>query len=87
MELGGLRCSIVVTVANRWKQIISALLMIELWTLPLFYYTSKYIQLLVFNNSFLRERGMASNPKMEYQVFFCIFQKNLAMATLSGNAD
>ena len=28
------------------------------------------------NNKFLRERGMASNPKMEYQVFLCIFQKN-----------
>ena len=25
---------------------------------------------------FLRERGMASNPKMEYQVFLCIFQRN-----------
>ena len=25
---------------------------------------------------------MASNPKMEYQVFLCIFQKNSAMATL-----
>ena len=25
---------------------------------------------------------MASNPKMEYQVFFCIFQKKSAMATL-----
>ena len=35
-----------------------------------------------FNNRFLRERGMASNPKMEYQVFLCIFQKNSAMATL-----
>ena len=34
------------------------------------------------NNRFLRERGMASTPKMEYQVFLCIFQKNLAMATL-----
>ena len=34
------------------------------------------------NNRFLRERGMASNPKMEYQVFLCIFQKNSAMATL-----
>ena len=34
------------------------------------------------NNRFLRERGMASNPKMEYQVFHCIFQKNSAMATL-----
>ena len=35
-----------------------------------------------FNNRFLRERGMASNPKMEYQVFLCIFQKNSAMTTL-----
>ena len=26
-------------------------------------------------------RGLASNPKMEYQVFLCIFQKNSAMAT------
>ena len=25
---------------------------------------------------------MASTPKMEYQVFLCIFQKNSAMATL-----
>ena len=25
---------------------------------------------------------MASNPKMEYQVFLCIFQKNSAMPTL-----
>ena len=25
---------------------------------------------------------MVSNPKMEYQVFSCIFQKNSAMATL-----
>ena len=25
---------------------------------------------------------MTSNPKMEYQVFLCIFQKNSAMATL-----
>ena len=25
---------------------------------------------------------MASIPKMEYQVFLCIFQKNSAMATL-----
>ena len=30
----------------------------------------------------LRERGMASTPKMEYQVCLCIFQKNSAMATL-----
>ena len=29
----------------------------------------------------LVERGLASNPKMEHQVFLCIFQKNLAMAT------
>ena len=28
------------------------------------------------------ERGMASTPKMEYQVFLCIFQKNSAIATL-----
>ena len=34
------------------------------------------------NNRFLRERGMASNPKMEYQVFLCISQRNSAMATL-----
>ena len=34
-------------------------------------------------NRFLRERGMASNPKMEYQIFPCIFQKNSAMATLA----
>jgi hypothetical protein len=34
------------------------------------------------NNRFLRERGMASNPKMEYQAFLCIFQQNSAMATL-----
>ena len=25
---------------------------------------------------------MVSNPKMEYQVFLCIFEKNSAMATL-----
>ena len=37
---------------------------------------------ILFNNRFLRERGMVSNPKMEYQVFLCIFQKNSAMATL-----
>ena len=34
------------------------------------------------NNRFLRERGMASNLKMGYHFLFCIFQKNLAMATL-----
>ena len=34
------------------------------------------------NNRFLRESGMASTLKMEYQFFFCIFQKNSAMATL-----
>ena len=34
------------------------------------------------NNWLLRERGMAYNPKMEYQVFLCIFHKNSAMATL-----
>ena len=35
-----------------------------------------------FDNMFLRERGMASTPKMEYQVFLCIFQKNSALCTL-----
>ena len=34
------------------------------------------------NNRFLRKRGMARIPKMEYQVFLCIFRKNPAMATL-----
>ena len=34
------------------------------------------------NKRFLRERGMASIPKMEYQVFLYIFQKNSSMATL-----
>ena len=38
----------------------------------------------LFNDRFLGERGMASNPKMEYQVFRCIFQKNSAMATTLG---
>ena len=36
----------------------------------------------LFNNRFLRESGMASTLKMEYQFFFCIFQNNSAMATL-----
>ena len=35
-----------------------------------------------FNNRILRERGMASNPKMEYKVFLCIFQKNSATLSL-----
>ena len=39
----------------------------------------------LLNNRFLRKRGMASNLKMEYQVFLCIFQKNSAMATLDLN--
>ena len=34
------------------------------------------------SNKFLRERGMASNPKMEYQIFLYIFPMNFAMATL-----
>ena len=34
-----------------------------------------------FNIPNLVERGLASSPKMEYQVFLCIFQKNSAMAT------
>ena len=33
------------------------------------------------NNRFLRERGMASNPKMEYQVLLCIFQTKLLWLT------
>ena len=33
---------------------------------------------MTFNYRFLRERGMASTHKMEYQVFLCIFQKNSA---------
>ena len=32
----------------------------------------------ILNNRFLREKGMASTLKMEYQVFLCIFQKNSA---------
>ena len=35
-----------------------------------------------FDNMFLRERGMASTLKMEYQVFLCIFPKNSVIATL-----
>ena len=37
---------------------------------------------LTLNRYSMIERGMASTPKMEYQVFLCIFQKNSAMATL-----
>ena len=37
---------------------------------------------LILNNRFLRESGMASTPKIKYHVFLCIFQTNLAMATL-----
>ena len=40
------------------------------------------ISAILLNSRFLRERGMVSNPKIEYQVFLCIFQKNSAMATL-----
>ena len=36
----------------------------------------------MLNNRSLSERGIASTPKMEYQVFLCIFQKKSAMATL-----
>ena len=35
-----------------------------------------------FNILCLKERGLASNPKMDYHVFLCIFQKNSVMATL-----
>ena len=34
---------------------------------------------------YLVERSFSSNPKMEYQVFLCIFQKNSAIATLGLN--
>ena len=37
------------------------------------------------NIRFLRERDMASNPKMEYQIFLCIFQKNSASQTETAN--
>ena len=33
------------------------------------------------NMPYFLGRGFSSNPKMEYQVFLCIFQKNSAMAT------
>ena len=36
----------------------------------------------IFNNRFLRERGMTSTLIMEYQIFLCIFKKNSAMASL-----
>ena len=39
-------------------------------------------EIYTLNNRSLRERGMASKPKMKYQVFLCIFQKNSAMAIL-----
>jgi len=29
-----------------------------------------------FNDRFLRERAMASNPKMEYQIFFAFSKRN-----------
>ena len=38
--------------------------------------------MLGLNNKFLREGGMASTLKMEYQTFLCIFWKNSTMATL-----
>ena len=38
--------------------------------------------LTVFNRPNSVERDLASTPKMEYQVFLCIFQKNSTMATL-----
>ena len=34
------------------------------------------------NMPYFLGRGFLSNPKMEYQVFLCIFHENLAMATL-----
>ena len=35
----------------------------------------------LFNRPNSVERSLASTPKMEYQFFLCIFQKNSAMAT------
>ena len=40
------------------------------------------LRLFFLNNRFLRERGITSNPKIEYQVFLCIFRKKSAMASL-----
>ena len=40
------------------------------------------VNMYLINSRFLRERGMASTPKKECQVFLCIFQKSSAMATL-----
>ena len=37
--------------------------------------------IIIFNNRFLRERGMASNPLFIIPYFFYIFQTNFAMAT------
>ena len=52
----------------------------DLTRIPTIVSPSKYN---ILNNRFLRERGIASKPKMEYQVFLCIFQNNSAiMATL-----
>ena len=45
------------------------------------YKKNKILDLSFLNNRFLMKRGMVSKPKMEYQVFLCIFQKNSAMAT------
>ena len=57
--------------------------------IPLLFSVASYLALkgtifmsVLLNNRFLRERGMASTPQIEYQVFLCIFQKNSAMATL-----
>ena len=36
---------------------------------------------MTFNNRCLRERCMAYTPKMEYQIFLFIFQKNSDVAT------
>ena len=37
------------------------------------------------NNRSLRERGMASNPKMKYQVFLCIFPNQILV--MDGRTD
>ena len=42
-------------------------------------FASEALHIAIFENWFLRKRAMASNPKTEYQVFLCVFQKNSAI--------
>ena len=48
----------------------------QMWSFKILVFCECKLQYI--NNRFLRKRGMASNPKMEYQVFLCIFQKKSA---------